>query len=132
MQSQVLRRKEGDDKITIFPGTKSLAQKRAALRRIKWSLSAHFSLGQQENLSLYINMLGSLRERLEIIFGLQSVPCIFCKKQADSLDAWNYTLFRLTFELLKPDSNIILFCGCYTFYYAREFGVISIWQHLAG
>ena len=40
----------------IFPGTKSLAQKRAALGRIKWPLSAYFSLGQQENFSLYINI----------------------------------------------------------------------------
>ena len=82
VQSQVLHeeKKEMIKQQLIFPGTKSLVQKRAALRRIKWSLSAYFSLGQQEKFSLYINMLGSLRQRLKIIFGLESVPCIFRKK----------------------------------------------------
>ena len=50
-----------------------------------------------------MNMLGSLRQRLKIIFGPESVPCIFHKKQADGLHAWNCTLFPLALELLRSD-----------------------------
>ena len=96
----------------IFPGTKSLAQKRAALRRIKWSLSAYFSLGQQENFSLYINMLGSLRQRRKIIFGPEPVPCIFRKKTGRRPSRMELYIVSFSPWTLKI-WLVILFCGCY-------------------
>lgn len=116
VQSQVLHeeKKEMIKQQLIFPGTKSLVQKRAALRRIKWSLSAYFSLGQQEKFSLYINMLGSLRQRLKIIFGLESVPCIFRKKtrrRPSPMELYIVSFSPWTLKIWL----VILFCGCYTF-----------------
>ena len=115
VQSQVLWRKEGDDKTTIdISRDKIIGPKRAALRRIKWSLSAYFSLVQQENFSLYINMLGNLRQRLKIIFGLESVPCIFRKKtrrRPSRMELYIVSFSPWTLKIWL----VILFCGCYTF-----------------
>ena len=59
-------------------------------------------------------MLGSLRPRLKIIFGLEPVPCIFCKKtgrQPSRMELYIVSFSPWTLKIWL----VILFCGYDTF-----------------